>query len=212
MAQLAADQDLIRRAQLERFAGPAWAKLARGLVEYGYPVMGAWIWTGRVFRHCREKRISVGKAPDGGFAPGTAEELAVDTVGIGLTMFEKEVLRTGLWDPTRGASLTSFFMGQCLLRFPTIYRDWVRAVGKERALAAALGAVRTEAEPQDPAVLFDRGATEAELLDQFSDPLTRDIVRLKLQGWSQAEICEALDVTEGTVEGRLYRLRQRRLE
>jgi DNA-directed RNA polymerase specialized sigma24 family protein len=207
MARLAADQDLIRKAEHECFTGPAWKELSTALAQYGYAVMGAWIRTGRVFRECRDKNIHVDEPPMDGFRRADAEELVMETVAIGLTMFQNRVLATGRWDPTRGASLTTFFIGQCLIQFPTVYRKWSRTVRREAALQAALAASRPDFQ-QDPAVAFELGADKAELLNQIPDPLTRDIATLRYAEWSHEEISEALGITVKAIESRLYRLRQ----
>jgi hypothetical protein len=208
IARLAADQDLVWQAQLERFAGPVWEQLSTALAEYGYAVMDAWIRTGKVFRHCREKNIKVGRPPEDGFGHADVEELMTATVGDALTTF-RNVLATGRWDPTKGATLTTFFIGQCLIQFPTVYQNWSRTIKRDIDLHAALAASPPNLEHLDPAATFELNADAAELLNQISDPLTREIVRLKLDGWSQAEISEALGISAGVIEGRLYRLRRK---
>ena len=210
LARLEADQDLLLRVQIEQFAGPAWSELSTALAQYGYPVIGAWVRTGRIFRHCHEKRIRVSKPPEDGFRPQDADELATYTVGLALARFQQRVLATSKWDPSKGASLTTFYIGQCLIQFPTLYTDWRRARADSARLAAALTAAGLkEPTSPDPAAEFELKVVLAELLKKISDPLTREIAILRAEGWSQAEISEALRVSEGVIESRLHRLRRK---
>ena len=54
--------------------------------------------------------------------------MAGEVVTVALAHFRDDVLVPGKWDPARGAPLTTFFVGQCLLRFPNIYRKWLQQV------------------------------------------------------------------------------------
>ncbi len=51
--------------------------------------------------------------------------MAGEVVTVALAPFRDEVLLPGLWDPAKGASLTTYFVGQCILRFPNVYRSWL---------------------------------------------------------------------------------------
>jgi hypothetical protein len=53
-----------------------------------------------------------------------ALELSCETVAEAIRCFRERVLIPGKWDPTRKASLRTFFVGQCILQFPNIYRRW----------------------------------------------------------------------------------------
>ena len=217
LERLAADKEAVRRVQLQGFHGPAWAELSDALMRYGHTVIGAWIRTGRVFRRCREKKIRVRKPPPEGFRREDTEQLAWETVAMGLTRFQNDILATSRWDPTKGASLKTFFVGQCLIQFATVYGDWCRRAQREAALAAALASLPPEAHSPDLAEDFERKNNEAELLDRMLGRFTRErtrertraVVLLKREGWSQQEICEALGETEKAVEGLLRRLREK---
>jgi hypothetical protein len=128
---------------------------------------------------------------------------------MGLTMF-KNIIATGRWEPSKGANLKTFFIGQCLIQFPTVYGDWHRGQRRYVGLAEVIKRQPKEFYPSDPARDLKRRLEEAELSTELSgDPYTKAIVRLKLQGYKQAEIAELLDTTEGAVQSRLYRLRQK---
>jgi hypothetical protein len=38
------------------------------------------------------------------------------------------------WDHRRGATLRTYFIGQCLIRFPNIYRRWLAGENRNRNL------------------------------------------------------------------------------
>lgn len=46
---------------------------------------------------------------------------------LALDYFRERVLRAGRWDAGRGASLGTFFIGQCLYRFANVYNKALRA-------------------------------------------------------------------------------------
>jgi hypothetical protein len=128
LARLEADQRLMLRLSLARFTGSPWDEVARALVEYGRTVMFAWIATGVVFSKCHDKGIVIGRfaSPWRPIRGLDAEELTEDTVAAAIIAFRDGVLGRGRWDPARGASLATFFVGNCLLQFPNIYRAWRR--------------------------------------------------------------------------------------
>lgn len=59
------------------------------------------------------------------YDPENADELANETVAVALNKFRDTNLRRHRWDSTRGATIKTYFIGQCLIRFPNIYRSWL---------------------------------------------------------------------------------------
>lgn len=196
----------VRAAQAEGFTGAAWAELSTSLAHYAYGVIGAWIGEGTVFAHCRRKQIKVSRGRR--FRPDDAEDLLAETVATSVVLF-RDVLAAGQWDPAKGASLSTYFIGHCLMQFSPIYRSWLRGARRDARLRAALAAPSVPAYAPDPAVVFERGVGYAELLAQIDDALTREIVVLKSRGWTQPQIVAELGVTDGVIEGRLFRLRRK---
>ena len=210
VARLTADQELVNRVQLEGFDGTTWRLLSAALVAYGTQVIRPWVRSGRIFPHCRKKGFKVKDPPASGIRSFDVEGLADETVAFAITRFQNEVLATGRWDPRRGASLKTFFIGMCLKQFPTTYTEWLRrAVHETAERRAAAESFRLG----DAGGSWRPGAV-AEPLDEtldslIPDELTREIARLRCEGYSQAEISELLAITEGAVESRLHRLRFR---
>src|SRR6266702_2035011 len=90
-----------------------------------------------------------------------------------------KVLKPGKWDPRRGASLKTFFVGACLLQFPNVFeawlteqRKWAQVNDEEPILDDAVGGADPQwADPTgDTAV---RTCTAMECLSGIPDPQTR---------------------------------------
>lgn len=124
LARIAADQEIMLRLSVEGFKGKAWTEVSEALVQYGWTVMRAWIVTGVVVVKCAERHLGGSKLapPAGGMLRDDALDLATDTVSDAIVNFRDKVLARGQWDPSKGASLATFFIGNCLLRFANNYR------------------------------------------------------------------------------------------
>ncbi len=58
-------------------------------------------------------------------------ELAAESVATALRVFHRYALVGEGWSAEGGASLRTFFVGDCLRAFPTVYRRWCAEQGKE---------------------------------------------------------------------------------
>ena len=68
-------------------------------------------------------------------------QLALDTTVDALTFFRDRVLREGRWSFDGGATLTTYFIGACILTFPNVFRLWQRAECRwKRSLAPSTDA------------------------------------------------------------------------
>lgn len=208
LRRLEADQRLLLRLQAEGFDGYAWQEVSRALAEYGYAVMVSWIRSGVVFAKVRERGFGgpLLYAPAAGVPRQDTADLAEDTVAEAIVNFRDQVLARGGWDPAKGASIATYFIGNCLMRFPNVYRRWRRRWDAERS---HVGLVDVEhlAGLSDPAREATSAAAADDLLDSF-DVRTRALVLLLLMGFAQAEIADRLGTTQKAVESRLYRLRE----
>jgi hypothetical protein len=208
LARLTADVNLLLELQLHNFAGRPWDRFAEVLVAYGYQVMTAWIATGQIFSKLREKRITAAdlipaRPP---LTQDQVHELAGLVLGEAVPKFRDTVLRRNTWDASRGATLKTFFIGHCLLRFPTVYRRWRREELDRRVDAAAV--VPDVVNSDDPAERAAARDTIAREVAQIPAS-TMSAVTLDSFGYTQAEIAELLQMSEGAVESRLYRHRHR---
>lgn len=215
LARLAADQELINELQWSGFSGPGWDRhLGLALAEYGLPVISAWLATGIIVQKCREKHLrGVQALPSRGLAPDEVAELANLVVGEALISFRDQVLKRHLWDSQRGASLKTYFIGHCCIRFISIYRRWKSEehespAARDRAIADATDRSSPRIAAAVPEAAVVRAEGYAEVASSILDPLTRNIFKLKANDYTDAEIAALLDVTVSNVKSRLYSYRR----
>jgi hypothetical protein len=122
--RLAADVELHTRLALTGFTGPDYYEFQTELTRYGVDVMTGWLRTGKIFAKMREDGYGLPLPPDGALDCDAQDELAGETVAVALFRFHHDVLLRRRWDPRKGARLTTFFVGQCKIRFANIYRAW----------------------------------------------------------------------------------------
>jgi DNA-binding CsgD family transcriptional regulator len=216
IARLEADAALMMQLSAEGFDGRAWEKVSDALVEYGWQVMRAWIVTGQVFVKLREKGLPGLRSPPDGIPRDDALELAETVVADAIVHFRDHVLKPGKWDPTKGASLTTFFIGNCLrYQFPNLYRDWRKTRRQDSQAVDVQRADRRGklVDHADPAghVLNNVASQKAitDLLEPVTDPTNRTILRLRAEGYDLDEIAELLDMDYKSVESRIYRARKK---
>lgn len=218
LARREADQELIAALARDGFTGPAQETFEAELAAYAYPVMMAWTRTGEIIRRCRERGRPIGIADTGaGWSRDDRCELSTETVARALDFFRDKILIPGAWDPARGATIKTYFVGACLFQFPNVYQRWAteRRNWKCECLLD---------HPGDPAGILDlagdSGADEriqareeldlvlAELDEKF--PGLRRVAELRAQGYSDAEAARLLGMSPRAVEGQWYRFRKSR--
>ncbi|SHN32343.1 RNA polymerase sigma factor [Streptomyces yunnanensis] len=192
--------------------GPVqWDAIDDALARYGCAVLRSWITHGTVFARVRALTgIGLPVLPGLLDDPDDAGELAALTVATALDSFHRTLHRRG-WDPQRGAGIRTFFIGQCLLTFPTEYRRWLR----ERCTAevpADLDETDTRAgHPplhEDPADIATRNLEALAVLSNL-DTRTRTALWALALGYSHHEIADLLGTTPKGIEMLLYRCRRR---
>jgi hypothetical protein len=212
--RLAEDADLITWLALNQFAGPDYNRFAEELAKYGYAVIVAWVKKGTIFARCMERGFGgLPEPPPGALTQSdVAEELSLETVAKALHYFRENVLMKSRWNPARGASIKTYFVGQCLIQFPNIYRAWLKAeaerigtlVDDNQLLDFLAGAHGTD--PADLAIIQQEIDVR---FKEISDRRLRAALVLIAAGWSQREIAERLVITEKAVERMLSYYRQR---
>ncbi|MFE6872284.1 hypothetical protein ACFVFS_37785 [Kitasatospora sp. NPDC057692] len=147
------------------------------------------------------------------------DELAVRTIGEAWARFYDRVLLAGKWNPQQveegraPASLKSYFFGMCLLHFPRVYVGWAaeqedKFTARTRGMTSdelevALG-YRSEQTPE----LIAKVCEQVRIMINAANPRIRSVMTLAVEGYTQAEIAEELNMTVPMVEGILYRFRQ----
>ena len=132
----------------------------------------------------------------------------------GLDAFLEDVLKKNKWDPNRGASLKTFFIGQCKFQFRNVYKAWYRAEHRLRRfqltddhvkLQAALGSTCAA----DAPLMHHESAMRA--LGGLSTKHARHAVTLHAMGYSYAEIAREIGVADEKAVENLVGHQRRRM-
>ena len=209
--RMAGDIDLATAMALAGFTGPLWEHFANEVAKYGYAVIASWLGRGMIFERCRSKGF--GALPSLGrvFTEDEIVELANETVAKALHHFRVDVLMKRRWDPTKGATLRTFFIGQCLIRFPNIYRRWHAGEMRNRMdLTEEFDVdehfVEELGQPERRAVA---SVVASGAMATVKDPRVRKAMHMTADGWPQAEIARVLGVSVKSVERMLANERAR---
>ena len=215
LERLVADNDLVTRLALSGYSGKEYDYFETELVKYGVDVITGWLVKGIIYEKYRLRGYGGLPAPPDSLREDRdlMIELAYETVGIANRRFRDDVLMRNRWDPRRGASLKTFFIGQCLMRFANVYRAWHAAeVRQHRAIretALLEVAPRLHSSLDGPEASAVDQAEVRRLVAAVADPRVRTALVLAASGWPQAEIAQRLDVSEKAVERMLANNRDR---
>src|SRR5690242_19905890 len=125
------DAELYEMLRDIEFADQAFELLAVNLAAYGWGVLCAWLRSGTIFSKCAEQGRPVIPS-DGERAvlynePDELHGLVNETLAEALVFLRAQAVSgEGKWDPTGDSLLTTYFVGACVLRFPTVHRRWSR--------------------------------------------------------------------------------------
>jgi hypothetical protein len=204
--RLAADAELVDILRGQGFSGDDYDYAARELVRYGVAVLTRWLLTEEIYP-ILSRRFQVGlERPRPGLMKDEAISLAGEVVAVALNRFRTDVLIPNKWVPSKGASLTTFFVGQCLLRLPNIHRRWLKesrdkfygeldeGARKHYALGELSGRTRNV---EDDVITELIGATHLSTVRNID---ARKALVYTAFGYPQAEIAVILNTTEKAVE------------
>jgi len=124
------DTALVEKLRAAGFEGKQWQTAAEELAKYGVDVLNSWVRKGTIYEKCAQRKRYIKRPPDGTLDAAEGRSLVNGAVADALRHFRADVLIPGVWDPAKGASITTFFVGQCLMRFPDVYRPWLNQVAK----------------------------------------------------------------------------------
>lgn len=199
--RLAGDAELVAALADARWTGEEWNFVAQILAEYGLSVIGSWLRQGKINAKCREKSIKSARLPEWVWTSrADCDDLANSIVATALRQFQTVILPKGLWRPAKGAALSTYFIGQCLIQYPNTAQGWLvgRSPGGAHAipvddahLAELLPPV--QASEREDEVLTSLLATT--LLSAARTDRGRRALEMKYFGYSQKEIAEELGCT-----------------
>jgi len=109
------------------------------------------------------------------------------------------VLIPGAWDPAKGASITTYFVGQCLMRFPDTYRPWLNQVRKfERGTDIAKVQLSQSINPVEEDVIISM--TNHAALSVVRSQKAKQAFVMTAMGYTQVHIADHLGTTPKAVE------------
>ena len=169
------------------------------LAKYAFDVLCSWMGTGKIYAECARKGRPIERLGRP-FPDEEAEGLAADTVAEALSYFRTEVLMKNGWDSTRGATLRTYFIGQCILRFVNIYRLWLARQEPWSVASDRVEVLRSAGMTPGPERHVVPGLMAEHALSAITSPRVRKAMLMTADGWPQADIARELGVTEKAVE------------
>lgn len=212
--RLGGDEELLFRLQLRGFLGKDWERAASEFAIYGLVVLRSWLRNQLIFIKVRKRTgTPLVHPPDGWLNDPDVRESAVATITRAVSKY-RDVLMEGKWRSDGGASLRTYFIGQCLFQILNVFRDAAK-IERERREREVIqspedveGRIRGSSVPAD-AVLMHRLTTE-ELL-QSVHPRARAAMARRARGESFEEIAVAEGFADAkAVENKLGYERRRR--
>jgi hypothetical protein len=230
-AQRVAEIRLLEVLRAEKFTGPRFERLIEKmmprLVGYAFPIMNHWIRNGHIFDECLKFRRPIIKQARAAASEWTLEEqeaFAADsiigtdkTIG-GVEFFLDYGLLKEHWDPEKGASAATYFVGACACCFTQVCNKWWKDKVIAEAMLTSPTDVNEEGEedlllrvadpshsPEELVVLRD---TAARAMAQVKDPKVQEVLLRRSLGETQVEAAAAVDLSPKAAERRLHTQRQ----
>ncbi|MFC1407503.1 MULTISPECIES: hypothetical protein [Streptacidiphilus] len=213
-ARRKADQLLVEELKLQGFQGPAYAYFEAELAAYAFPVLMSWMHSGEIFARCADKGRPVAT---GGVEPLWEREDRIEiadlTVARALMYFHDNVLLPGLWDPEAGTTLTTFFMGACVLQFPNQFRRVMMERKRWRRAEAAEAFVQARvSDRSDPLMQFVDQESFETALAALGDGDLRTAAEMIVDGHTYAEAAARIGISAAALSERFRRRRNRRAD
>lgn len=198
------DRDRLLLMQLEGFDGPTWRLVQADTWGYLSDVLPGLIQSGKLLAI----RTSLTGAddlelPSDGIDRADAEDLAAELAPGAMAVFHKQ-LKAGRWDVRREITFNSWVVNLCALRFSRPYVRWLKdrqrlEPGEVPDAEAAKGHAP---ESVIYVVEFER------YLGYVGEAVTKAMIRLDLDGFTDREIGEQTRRTIKSVEYRLAKSRK----
>ncbi len=210
------DLALVEDLHATNFTGARYETFIAELYRYAWPVMLGSIRSGTIVRI--ETGVPHGTIPADDLqvlhdSSHDREELALASIGRAEPIF-KHALRTRQWNPSKGRSLRSYFIGACARAFWDEYATWSRHRRKQlraiNGLAHARDTSCYDETAADPGDKHSRQEAVTLLLAKASkiSPELEAICQALLRGMSAVEVADHLGYSARAVEGRLYNFRK----
>jgi DNA-directed RNA polymerase specialized sigma24 family protein len=208
------DQDLLLQLQLSSYAPEYWAPASAEFARYGHDVLVGWLLKNKMFTQVYQKTKRRPRPPDEPFDDDAVQSLATDTVIAALDAFLELVLKQNKWQASGGASLKTFFIGQCCFQFTNVYRKWWRAERRRFAGRDAADWLLTEKlnegipEPDEQMISDEEVAAAMGLL---STEVAQNAFAMNAAGFTHAEVAATLGLADDKAVENLLNYQRRRI-
>ena len=210
LRRLETDQSIVTELRAVRFEGTHYDYFATELAKYGFAVIRSWVTSGKIFGMLASRGLGQKAAPSELLLQDEhAEEIAGETVAEALKNFRNYVLIPGRWDPKKKASIRTYFIGQCLLRFGNVYRRWYAETVNPPA-AVELHEEMEKIENITAQVELKLEVEQA--LARVKKPLTKEVLVLCGAGFTQKQIADTLSMSLKQVEMIMANERKRQVK
>ncbi len=215
--RLEADRQLYADLAGTGFEGPGTELLLADLWRYGFDVVLAGMRTGTIYELCAMKGFGFTASEDEMEVlrrrADLRDEVAADCLHHAYQDFIA-ILQAEYWDPDKGATLRTFFVGTCLFAFRDAFRRWARPRRRYlQMIDSYAGFERTREQSTDTA-WFEKAVILRETLDLILDGVSinaRAVCKQMLSepNATQDEIGQMLGKSRKSVERHLSRVRER---
>lgn len=141
LPSLEKDRQLYEELRRAEFRGPRYEVFAQELWTYGIRTLTAWMRTGSIAHHCHRYNVAFDASEtERSILARTSEvreALAVDSIAKAAPRFVERALHGGEWNPDKGASMFTFFVGGCVMAFGDVFKAWSRKRRREVAAMAS---------------------------------------------------------------------------
>jgi DNA-directed RNA polymerase specialized sigma24 family protein len=206
------DADWLGRLRRQGCEGHGYDLIKQGLTSYALPVVNAFV-RDRTIYVLTARRGRPVQCPEWVKCRLSADkddrsELVAEVLVDALRLFRRDGLMGGRWDPRRGASLPTYFVGSAVSVFPNTFRRWMRefTLGHGHEV---VGEVDADARaPDDPeAIACANDLLRRVLATMDSGPLHDTIIAL-IRDTPCAEVAARYGISEAALKQKLYRWRK----
>lgn len=210
------DALIVRRVRQAGQASREYIELSTTLLEVGVGALTNLRKNNLLFPTLRQRRIVVPRPPESW--PKDAPRVIYLSVQGTVPSFMRRQIIEGGWDPTKGATLKTFFVTASLYGFVREYRIYYQEETGGHHLEYSVDNVALlinhdqqygPGPPEDPESTAVHRDTLRNVLPPDTDPDLLTILVRRSQHFTQKEIVDELGVSEEAISSRIGRFRQR---
>lgn len=206
--RLREDQLLVEGVLEQGLNGIRHVALEDELIRYAVPILQHLLADGRLV----SKAVKLLRPPAPldawmHFTGDDREEFAQEMVANVLPGFSKAVFVERRWTPGGGATLKTYFVNACIMRFARIQAQWLRDRQAVRPMGLEFDPDAFAGDP-DPAVTVIVRDQVDRLLLKMPDEQLREVMVLRGAGWPAKSAAEQAGLTPKAAESRLARFRK----